>query len=77
MNNRFVKQKKFIKENYKFRYNVNSEKLEVLKGDEWVVVNERIFNEIMYKVDALDIGFTLSRLKIFINREEIAPDYKP
>tara|TARA_R110002049_G_C9141932_1_gene559688 strand:- start:1012 stop:1128 length:117 start_codon:yes stop_codon:yes gene_type:complete len=31
----------------------------------------------MYKVDALDIGFSLSRLKIFINRPDIAPDYKP
>lgn len=75
MDNRFKKQKKFIRENYKFRYNINSEKLEVLQNEKWINVSIRTYNDIMYKIDALDMGFSLARLKIFINRPEIAPDY--
>lgn len=74
---RFDKEKKFIEENYKFRYNINSEKVEVLYNKRWDPISIRTYNDIMYKIDALDIGFSLARLKIFINRPDIAPDYNP
>lgn len=74
---RFDKEKTFIENNYEFRYNLNSEKLEVLENSKWINASIRTYNNIMYKIDALDIGFSLPRLKIFINRPEIAPDYDP
>lgn len=76
--NLFKQVRKFLNENYQFRYNKLSERIEMKTvNDEWCEFDDRELNSILTKLHSINVNVTKENISTYINSREFSTPYNP